>query len=246
MQFFKALFSIYGFVVFILVMLLIFPFVIFASFFGKVKGGNMIYAICRFWADTCFIFWGIRHTNINKHLTNKGHAVIYVFNHSSYIDIPIMMKTFRNENIRVLAKAELAKVPIFGFIYRSAAVMVDRSSKEARFKSVQELKKILAKNISIVLSPEGTFNTTSKPLKEFYDGAFKIAVETNTPIQPVLFLDALDRLHHRSLLSFNPGKSRAVFLPEILPGTNADLLKQQVYQTMEKELIQHKVSWIKP
>lgn len=239
------IFSIYALLTFIIMMFLLFPFIIVASFFGKVKGGNMIYSICRFWADVVLFLWGIKHTNILEAPKVKGHAVIFVFNHISYIDIPFMLKAFRHDPIRILGKAEMSKIPVFGYIYRKATVMVDRESEAGRTRSVQELKKVLAKNISVVIAPEGTFNMTDKPLKEFYNGAFKIAAETKTPIQPVLFLDAYDRLNYHSIFSLCPGKSRAVFLKEIIPTNNSTLLKQEVYDEMEKALIRYKASWIK-
>ena len=226
-------------------MLLLFPFVILASFFGKIKGGNIIYHICRFWADVVLLLCGIFHKNIFEAPKSKDHAVIFVFNHISYIDIPFMMKAFREEPIRILAKADMAKIPVFGYIYRKATVMVDRDSDGGRLKSVIQLKKVLAKNISVVIAPEGTFNMTGNPLKEFYKGAFKIAVETNTPIQPVLFLDAYDRLSYKNIFSLTAGRSRAIFLKEILPGNDAVILKQKVYAEMEKKLISYKASWIK-
>lgn len=238
-------FSIYAFSIFILMMFLILPFVIIASFFGKVKGGNFMYKLCRIWADVVLFCWGIKHTNIFEAPKAKNHAVIFVFNHISYIDIPFLMKAFRNQNIRVLGKAEMAKVPIFGYIYRKVTVMVDRKTEEGRLKSVQEMKKVLAKNIAIVLAPEGTFNMTNKPLKEFYNGAFKIALETNTAIQPVLLMDGYDRMNYSSIFSITPGKSRAIFLPEILPNTNLESLKQAVYNSMEDGLVRHNASWIK-
>ncbi len=244
-KFFGIIFSMYAFTVFIAVMLLIFPFVIIASFFGKIKGGNMIYSLCRIWADVVMFLWGMYHKNIFEAPKVKDHAVIFVFNHISYIDIPIMMKALRKDPMRVLAKAEMAKVPIFGYIYRKATVMVDRASDEARARSVDQLKKILAKNISVVISPEGTFNMTYKPLKEFYNGAFKIAVEMQIPIQPILFLDAYDRLNYHSIFSLTPGKSRAVFLPEIKPGNDVPVLKQKVYDAMEDGLLRYKASWVK-
>lgn len=123
--------------------------------------------------------------------------------------------------------------------------MVDRSSDEARAKSIERLKEMLAKNISVAIYPEGTFNMSNAPLKEFYNGAFKIAVETQTPIQPVLLLNALDRLHYNSIFSFTPGRTKAVFLEEFLPGNDVSLLKEKVYNAMETGLIQNKVSWIK-
>ena len=98
--------------------------------------------------------------------------------------------------------------------------------------------------------PEGTFNETGKPLKEFYDGAFRIAIEMQTPIKPVLFLDTYDRMHYKSMFSLTPGRCRIVYLDEIpVEGyTTADIaqLKQKVFYAMEAKLIQYKGSWIQP
>jgi 1-acyl-sn-glycerol-3-phosphate acyltransferase len=249
MKFFRTLlgiiFSIYAFTIFIIIMLVALPFVIAASFFGKVKGGNIIYSICRFWADIVLFCWGIFHQNIYEAPKAKDHAVVFVFNHISYMDIPIILKTFRRQPIRILGKAEMKKVPIFGYIYGKAVVAVDRSSDEGRMRSMTEMKKVIKKNISIVIAPEGTFNMTHRPLKEFYNGAFKIAVEMNVPVQPVLFLDAYDRLDYESIFSMTPGRSRAVFLPEIPPGNNVAALKEQVFDAMEHGLIRYGADWIK-
>ncbi len=243
-KFTRLIFTIYAFTIFIALMLLLFPFVILASFFGKVRGGNMIYRICLLWTDISMFAWGISHRNIYEAPYLKDHPVIFVFNHISYIDIPLLFKAFRKRPVRILGKAELAKAPVFGYIYRNAVVMVDRDSEEARLRSVRLLKRVLTKDISIVIAPEGTFNTTGMPLKEFYNGAFKIAVETNTPIQPVILPDAYDRFNYHSILSLTPGRSRAVFLPEVLPGKDAALLKQHVFDEMEAALIKYKASWI--
>ncbi|MBS1742753.1 MAG: 1-acyl-sn-glycerol-3-phosphate acyltransferase [Bacteroidetes bacterium] len=244
-KFFQIVFTIYAFTVFILLMLIALPFVVVASFFGKETGGNMIYNICRLWSDIALFSWGIFHRNIYEAPVVTDHPVVYVFNHTSYIDIPFLLKAIRKHPIRVLGKIEMSKIPIFGYIYRKAVVMVDRNSEEARLRSVKQLKKVLSKNISIVIAPEGTFNMTSKPLSGFYNGAFKIAVETNTAIQPVLLLDAYDRLHYKSIFTLTPGRSRAVFLPEIMPGNDAAYLKQEVFNRMSEALLRYKAGWIK-
>ena len=125
---------------------------------------------------------------------------------------------------------------------------VDRSSAENRAKSVLLLKSILKKGISVLVFPEGTFNMTHKPLKEFYDGAFRIAIETGTPIKPVLLLNAYDRMHYKSIFSLNPGKSRSVFLPEVpvdgLSLSDAGMLKEKVFAMMKAELIRREATWI--
>lgn len=96
--------------------------------------------------------------------------------------------------------------------------------------------------------PEGTFNMTNKPLKEFYDGAFRLAIETQTPIKPVLFLDTYSRMHYKSIFAMTPGKCRIVYLEEIpVNGLNIEdvqVLKQKVYNTMESKLIHYDAAWI--
>ena len=245
----KALFSVYGFVLFVSIMLLLFPFVVAASFFGKVKGGNIIYKISQLWADVSFVFWGIFHKNYFEVPHDRNKQYVFVFNHISYMDIPVLMKTIRKQHFRILGKAEMAKVPVFGFFYKNAVVMVDRSSSQKRTSSVLQLKSVIRKNISVVIAPEGTFNTTQQPLQEFYDGAFRVAIQTQTPIKPILFLDTYDRMSYRNVFSLTPGRSRAIYLNEIsvegLTVKDVSMLKEKVYDLMEKKLIFYKASWIK-
>jgi 1-acyl-sn-glycerol-3-phosphate acyltransferase len=145
---------------------------------------------------------------------------------------------------------EVGKIPVFGFIYRKAIVSVDRSSLANRIASMRILRSILSKGISVLVFPEGTFNMTGEPLKDFYDGAFRLALETRTAIKPVLFLDTYDRMNYKTLFSLNPGRCRIVYLDEIpvtdLKNTDAPFLKKQVYDLMEKKLIEYKASWIAP
>jgi len=89
---------------------------------------------------------------------------------------------------------------------------------------------------------------THQPLKEFYDGAFRVAIEKQTPIKPVLLLNAYDRMHYRSIFSLNPGKSHSVFLPEVsvegLTLKDARMLKEKVFEIMTKELMKRRAKWI--
>jgi 1-acyl-sn-glycerol-3-phosphate acyltransferase len=229
-------------------MIPVFLFAIVASFMGHIRGGNLIYRACMVWGDLWFPMIGIFSRNIYEQPLHPDQSYIFVANHISYLDALILVKGFRHP-VRPLAKAEMGKVPVFGFIYRKAVVSVDRSNAANRAKSVQLLKSILRKGISVLVFPEGTFNTTRKPLKDFYDGAFRIAIETGTPIKPVLFLDTYDRLHYNSIFSLTPGKNRFVFLDEIptqgLTIRDTAMLKDKVYLVIENKLRAYKASWIK-
>ena len=119
--------------------------------------------------------------------------------------------------------------------------MVDRSSPEQRAKSLRNLKAALHKHISIFIFPEGTFSMTSQqPLKSFYNGAFKLAIEMQVPIQPILMIDAVDRMHFDSVFSLNPGKNRVVYLTTVevtnYKMEDIDILKEKVYQMMDEGL----------
>ena len=191
---------------------------------------------------------GIRSSVAYGEIADPRRQYVFVSNHISYLDIPMILQAVRRNSFRVLGKAEMARVPVFGYIYSRAVVMVDRSSVRDRTRSVRDLKTILADDISIFIFPEGTFNETSRPLKEFYDGAFRIAIETQTPVQPMLFPDTYDRMHYGSIFSLCPGRSRIVYLPtvEVVGMTIDDLpvLRDRVFCLMEEGLRRYGASWI--
>jgi 1-acyl-sn-glycerol-3-phosphate acyltransferase len=244
----RFLYCLYAFISFLILMLLVFPVALIASFWGKVKGGNVIYKVSHFWGNYWLFSIGIRTKNIFAFPPDYGKQYIFIANHISYLDIPMVFTSIKNQKFRILGKMEMKKVPIFGFIYKNAVIMVDRTNHTTRSTSVRQLKSVLQKGISIFIFPEGTFNETRKPLKDFYDGAFRIAIDTKTAIKPILFPDTYDRMNYKSLFMLNPGKCRAVFLEEIdvsefFPD-DIQTLKQKVYDQMETALLNLKAKWV--
>jgi len=235
----QIIYCIYAFLVFVALTFIALPFVMISLAFGKIKGGNIIYQICKYWGWLWYLFIGIRHKEIYEFPHDSNRQFIFVGNHISYIDIPPIV-LLAKQPIRALGKYEMVKVPVFGWIYRAAVILVDRSNPETRSKSVRALKAAIKNGISIFIFPEGTFNETENPLKSFYDGAFRIAIETQTPLKPILLIDTLDRLHYRSIFSLTPGKNRVVFLEEVsvvgLTLSDIPTLKEKVFQQMDAGL----------
>ncbi len=234
----QFIYSIYALIVFVALMFVIFPFVAIASAFG-ITGGNIIYKLCTLWARIWYLFIGMKHREIYEVPHNKKQQYIFIGNHVSYMDVPPVVMGI-HQPLRVLGKYEMVKIPVFGWIYRTAVILVDRSSADKRSKSVRALKAAVSRGISIFIFPEGTFNESHKPLKSFYDGAFRIAIEMQTPIQPLLLIDTLERMHFKGLFTLTPGKNRVVYLKEI-EVTNYTLkdihqLKEQVHAVMEDGL----------
>ncbi len=239
--FLRFIYCIWAFIWFLILMLLSFPLVMLSLCFGKVKGGNLIYQICKTWGLIWYFLIRINYQPVWEVPVNAKKQYIFVANHISYMDIPqILMLAELGQPLRILGKYEMVKVPIFGWIYRAAVILVDRRNAQTRAKSVRALKAAIKNGISIFIFPEGTFNETNEPLKSFFDGAFRIAIETGTPIKPVLLIDTLERLHYRSVFALTPGKNRVVYLEEVsvegLGMKDIAILKQKVFDLMDEGL----------
>jgi 1-acyl-sn-glycerol-3-phosphate acyltransferase len=237
-RFIQIIYCVYAVMCFIIIMFLVLPFVIVFSLFG-IKGGNLVYRVCHVWGIIWYACIGIWHREIYEAPHDKNKQYIFVANHSSYMDIPAVIRCM-HQPIRVLGKSETVKIPVFGWIYKAAVILVERDSAERRARSVRALRAALRRGISIFIFPEGTFNETNKPLKEFYDGAFRVAIETQTPIKPLLFIDTVDRMHWRGIFELTPGRSAVVFMKEIsihnYTMKQLPQLKQYVHDVMDEGL----------
>lgn len=236
----QLIYCIYALIIFAILTILSAIALIMLIPFGKAKLSKRIYKVCRYWSKTWYLFIGIKHKEIfeAKHNFSKPH--IFVANHNSYMDIPPIVQ-LRHQPIRPLGKFESSEIPIFGWVYRAAVIMVDRSSPEKRAKSLRNLKAALHKKTSIFIFPEGTFSMTNKkPLKAFYNGAFKLAIEMQIPIQPILMIDAVDRMHFDSVFSLTPGPNRVVYLDTIqvtdYTMDDVEKLKSEVFDIMDAGL----------
>ena len=155
----------------------------------------------------------IRYEIRGREKIDLNKSYIYSSNHTSFLDAPGLALGVPTQ-FRPLAKKELKKIPIFGLIVRVVTIVVDRSSPASRRKSIENLKSILKQGISILIFPEGTQNRTDQPLQPFYDGAFRIALQTETAIAPIMILNA-GKLMAPSSLSVRPGKIKVLFADPI-------------------------------
>ena len=159
---------------------------------------------------------------------------IVVCNHNSLIDIPISTPFLPRAN-KTIAKKSFVYVPLFGWVYKFASVIVDRKDNQSKKASYEKMKNVLNNGLDMLIYPEGTRNRTNAPLKSFYDGAFKLAIETQKPIVPVVLLNTKKVLPAKPILYLTPGKMRMHILPAIFPqGHSKDSLKQLVFDEMAK------------
>jgi 1-acyl-sn-glycerol-3-phosphate acyltransferase len=212
-------------------MLLFLPGIIIPAFFGP-QAVSVTYFFMKAWSWVFSMLTFIRYDVHGRENIKKGNAYIYIGNHTSFLDLPGIAMTIRGQ-FRPLAKKELLKIPVFGWITRATCVVVDRSNHDSRKKSLEYLKGILNLGINILIFPEGTQNRTTELLQPFKDGAFRIAQETQKPLLPIVVLGA-GKLMPPGTIQLKPGRIKIIVGKEIpvLETENTTALKQRAFDTM--------------
>ena len=167
----------------------------------------------------------------------KDMTYIVVFNHNAFLDVPLSAPFVPGGN-KTIAKDTFAKVPIFSWFYKRGGIMVNRKDEKSRIKSYEAMKLTLQKGIHMCLYPEGTRNRTGKPLKEFYDGAFKLAIDTKKEIIPCVIIGTNKAMPIHKSFYFLPTKLKMIFLPPI-SSENMDVktLNKKVYDIMHATFV---------
>lgn len=213
-KFFQWIYTLYSALIFVGLML-IFGFPIVLPILIHKRGDQVSFIFIRWWAGLWAFLSGIRFEIYGKEFINSKSPYIFVFNHRSFIDAPVIPIAIPQE-LRALGKKELSKIPFFGWVVGKFAVWVDRSSVESRRSSLEKLIKILENGTSVVVAPEGTRNDTDETLLPFQKGAFRLSIDTRIPIMPMAVLGA-DQIMKRGSILLSPGKVRIYFSEPINP-----------------------------
>lgn len=205
MKIFRAVFAIYCIIAFCTTFVLVIPcyFIIF-NLWPKEKAPHIAHKLSKFWAHLIFTLFLIRCRIENKSYIDPNTKYVFVANHLSMLDIPAYATSCSN-TFRFLSKAELAKIPLLGYVIKNLYITVNRSDRSDRHKSIEKMKATIDSGISVFLAPEGTRNITEAPLLNFKPGAFRLAIAAQVPIA-VLTLKNAHHLHSpKQLLSMSPG-----------------------------------------
>lgn len=235
---FRGLYIFWVFLVFTSFMILFLPALTIPFFFGP-QGGRVGYFFLWLWSWLFSKLTFISYEYHGREYFRKGQSYIYVSNHTSFLDLPGIRMLIPGQ-FRPLAKKELKKIPIFGWIAQTATIIVDRSSPESRKKSIDRLKTALKAGVSILIFAEGTQNRTKEILQPFHDGAFRVAVDTQQPILPMVVIGA-GRLMPPGTINLRPGRIRIYVAPEISTQglTHNDIpdIKAKVFEVMKNKIV---------
>lgn len=235
-----AIYLLYSALIFFVLMVLVCPFIILATTVLKEKSGKSIsFIFLKFWAWSFSLFTFMWFKSDAKSKIDTSKSYIYVGNHSSFLDAIAIVISIP-QAFSPLGKIEMLKVPVFGWIYKRLVVVIDRSSRESRDHSVAELRKDLADGQSILIFPEGTMNKSNASLNPFFDGAFRLAIEAQTPILPFAIVNSKEHLPRINPLMLKPGliKTRFGEVIEVngLVANDLEMLKGKTYDAILKLL----------
>lgn len=177
-------------------------------------------------------WWTIKEKELPK-------TSVYCANHFSYLDIPALFLSVPGF-FSIIGKAELNKVPLFGFMFKRLYISVDRSQGKSRYQAYEKGRAMVASGRSIVIYPEGGIRSSTPPkMSTFKEGAFKIAIEENVSVVPVtIYNNWIIYKDGNKGLTWRPSKVKfhSPIDTKRLSLKNVEGLKHEVFGCIEREL----------
>lgn len=240
MKILRRIYSTYSLLLFGLGLLLLFPFFLLLIVVKPLR--RYLHYLHWVWS---FIFFAgslvpvrVRYKGIKP---RQGPYVICA-NHFSILDIAVL--GFLPINYIFVGKSELARIPLFGYMFRKLHITVDRRSMKDRYQALTKAMKAVDEGHSLVMFPEGGVLTEDPPhMARFKEGPFRVAIEKQIPVIPVTIpYNWLILPDDGSYLLYPQTSYVVVHEPISTEGmTMEDLpaLKAQVYTIIDRELTKY-------
>lgn len=173
------------------------------------RNGKITHYLSKIFGGVILFIAGVKVKTEGTELLDNNRNYIFISNHASYFDIPVLMKAIPN-NVRFIYKDSLTKIPILGWgMYLGGYLPISRDNVRDAMKSLKEAAKKVLKGISVVIFPEGTRSYDGKP-GEFKRGMFVLADEAKVPLVPVAIIGS-EKILPRSRFKINSGTVKVVF-----------------------------------
>jgi 1-acyl-sn-glycerol-3-phosphate acyltransferase len=234
------LFALWAAIVFISSLLVVLLPIWIISFQPEPKRTINIFKIFHVWMKFFFVLSGVKRIFKGKEHFRKGENYIVICNHNSFMDVPLSSPGIPGAN-KTIAKIEMSRIPLFGTIYKTGSVLVDRKSEQSRKSSYNRMKAVLEMGLHMCIYPEGTRNKSGQPLQRFHDGAFRLAVDTGKQVVPAVIFYTAKVLPPKKTFFFWPHRVEMHFLAPISPaGRSVDQIKQEAFEVMKNYYVENR------
>ncbi|QAZ66388.1 lysophospholipid acyltransferase family protein [Solidesulfovibrio carbinolicus] len=176
------------------------------------RDGRLSHAVECLWAR-CLVWTSGVRLEVDLSALDPGQTYIFMANHQSHMDIPILFAALPGWNFRFLAKESLFKIPVFGpAMRRMGHVAIDRGNRRKAMESIQEAVDLVSRGIGLLVFPEGTRSMDYSKLQEFKTGGMIVALKCQAQVAPLVLVGSGGVLpkHGRRL---TPGVVRVRALP---------------------------------
>ena len=115
---------------------------------------------------------------------NKRNPYVMVSNHESFVDM-LLLSHLKME-MKYLSKESFLRIPLVGWMMKmSGDVSLLRGDRSSGAAALIVCEKWLKRKMSVMIFPEGTRSFDGE-MRGFKDGAFILAIRTQTPMLPVV------------------------------------------------------------
>jgi 1-acyl-sn-glycerol-3-phosphate acyltransferase len=232
----SSLWRIWFLIIFILIFISFIPALFF--FTAIYKNNQIVCHLTRYWSKLT-LFFSFIYPSIEweEKLDKKGH---YIFcpNHASTLDIPLILAVLPMP-LQYMGKAEIAKIPLFGYFYKNNTVVVDRGNRRDSYDAFLKAGDKLKKGINMCIFPEGGIPKADVFLKKFKNGSFRLAIEQDIKTIPITIADN-KRIFPQEYFKGRPGIVRIKIHKPIAPNSlvekSIENLNTSVYNTIFEQL----------
>ncbi|HEY0708049.1 MAG TPA: lysophospholipid acyltransferase family protein [Polyangia bacterium] len=162
--------------------------------------GETVLILARHWSRSLLWFAGVKvDVTWRAPLSADGRAYVFMANHLSTVDIWAIYAAFPFR-LRMLAKKQLAHIPLFGWAMRAGRfIFIDRGNAAAARRSIDQAKERIRHGHHVLIFPEGTRSRDGR-LAPFKKGGFHLAIDAGAPIVPVAIRGSQEPMPPGSLL----------------------------------------------
>ena len=208
-------------------------------FFTAIMQNHIIVAhLTRYWSKATLMLSFLFPRVEWEEKIDKNTNYIFCPNHVSTLDIPLILSVLPVP-LQYIGKAEIARLPLFGYFYKNNSVIVNRENKRDSYVAFLKAGERLSKGLSMCIFPEGGIPKSNMTLKKFKNGPFRLAVEQNITIIPITLANN-KKLFPQEYFKGRPGSPivkvhKAIHINNLEEKT-IENLKKLVYNTIFVEL----------
>lgn len=166
--------------------------------------------------------WGLSVEISGLETVDKNDVFVIISNHQSLMDIPVLYHSLPL-SIRMAAKAELFKIPVFGYVLNHGNfIPIHRNNSKKAISNLTKATELFNKNTCIFMAPEGTRSKDGE-LLPFKKGPFVLAIDHEKKILPVVISGTKEVVVKGSIRIKSNQKVQVTILPAIdTKGLNYD------------------------